>query len=272
VTPLLVDTHVHVVSPDEDRYPLQPSTLTGPWYRDEPCSVERLLDLMGEARVDRAVLVQAWSAYAFDNRYTADSARRHADCCTSVPCIDVTAPDAVECLRAAVERDAMRGLRWFSVAGDLPLRTPVEVWRAARSLGVPVVVTAFAHRLGELADVATAFPDVAIALDHCGFVDFSRGVPDELAALAGAANVHLKVSTHVLDDAGGHGDVRELVCDVVSRFGAHRVMWGSDWSQTHHHPYPELVEQGRRAASALRDDDRAAFLGGTALSMWPELA
>ena len=86
---LVVDTHTHVVSDDEAAYPLNPRGTTGPWYREDPCSVERLLSLMDESGVDRVVLVQGMSAYGTDNRYTADSARRFPQRCTSVGYLDL---------------------------------------------------------------------------------------------------------------------------------------------------------------------------------------
>ena len=86
---LVVDTHTHVVSDDEDAYPLHPRDLTAAWYRDDPCSVERLLRLMDESGVDRVVLVQGMSAYGTDNRYTHDSARRYPGRCTSVAFVDL---------------------------------------------------------------------------------------------------------------------------------------------------------------------------------------
>ena len=46
VVGLLVDTHVHVVSRDETAYPLESRPGSQPWYRDHPCSVEELNDLM----------------------------------------------------------------------------------------------------------------------------------------------------------------------------------------------------------------------------------
>jgi L-fuconolactonase len=269
---LLVDTHTHVIAQNEARYPLQPSGhVAEPWYREAPCTVERLLSLMDDAGVDRAVLVQAFSAYGFDNRYTADSARAEPIRCTSVACIDVEAPEAVDLLRALVQGDGMRGLRWVALRGE-GLAEPRALWDAAAALGVPVVVTILADRLAELAEAVPRLPAVPIALDHCGFADFSAGVPDELEALASLPNVHLKVSTITLEAAARNGDTREMVCELAARFGSGRLMWGSDWSQTHHVPYRDLVETGRTAASRLSDDERTDFMGGTALGLWPELA
>ena len=84
------------VLPDrlKDRAGLQGAV--GPWYREEPCSAERLLTLMDDAGVDRAVLVQPVSAYGFDNDYTADAAQSYATRYTSVACLDPGAERAAE--------------------------------------------------------------------------------------------------------------------------------------------------------------------------------
>src|SRR5260370_23572060 len=111
-----VDTHVHVISPDEDRYPLDPSGVTGAWYREDPCSVERLVELMGSAQIDAAVLVQGISAYRFDNRYTLDAAARCPERCTSVVCVDLAGPDPAGEAGTLLGRGA-RGGRGVAIPG-----------------------------------------------------------------------------------------------------------------------------------------------------------
>ncbi|HEV2309121.1 MAG TPA: amidohydrolase family protein [Acidimicrobiia bacterium] len=269
MTPL-IDTHVHVIAPDESRYPLDPSGATAPWYRDDPCSVERLLGLLDEHDVAAAVLVQAISAYRFDNRYALDAAAAHPGRTTPVACVDLAGPDpAAEAARLISV--GSRGLRWVAIH-DGGLVEPAGVWEVAERAGLPVVVTILATHLRALAAALPRLPKVPLALDHCGFADFARGVPDELAVLADTPNLALKVSTIALDHAAEHGDVRELLGDLVDRFGADRLMWGSDYSQTHDRPYGDVVEYARHAASKLRDDDRDAFLAGTARTYWPGLA
>ncbi len=268
----VVDTHTHVVSDDEAAYPLHPRGTTGPWYREDPCSVERLLSLMDEAGVDRVVLVQGMSAYGTDNRYTADSARRFPHRCTSVGYLDLAGADPAGELRRLVETEGMGGLRWVSLFDGQPLDEPAAVWQTVVALGIPVVVTILADMLPTLAEALPRLPAVPLALDHCAFADFAHGIPDELAALAAFPNLHLKVSSNVLESVEPHGDVRDFVCELAARFGADRLMWGSDYSQTHNHPYPELVARQRHAASRLGADDQEWYLGRTALTVWPELA
>ena len=268
---MIVDTHTHVVAPDAEPYPLDATEPVGGWYREVPVTVDELVALLDEAQVDRAVLVQAVSAYRHDNRYVLDSVRRFDDRCTSVVCLDPAAPGAAAELRNLVVDKGARGLRWWALT-DEPLAEPRAVWDELARLGVPVVVTMFATRLGELAEIVPTLPPVPIAVDHCAFADFSHGVPDGLRALVEHPAVTLKVSMIVLDGMADHGDVRDGLAELAACFGADRLMWGSDFSQTHDRPYPELAEHARFAASRLGDDARGAFLGGTALRLWPELA
>jgi len=265
-----VDTHVHVISDDEQRFPLDPSGVTGAWYRDDPCSVERLLQLMDDAGVDAAVLVQAISAYRHDNRYCAESAGRFPERCTSVACIDMTGDDPIEAARQVVHDEGMRGIRWVAIR-EGGVQGPLALWDAIAALGVPVVVTILDDRLEELAATIPNIPPIPLALDHCGFADFSHGVPDALGALAEFPNLSLKVSSNALDLMAEHGDPAETVAELAARFDG-RLMWGSDYSQTHDRPYAELVEWGRRAAAKLSAEHRARYLGEQAVSLWPELA
>jgi predicted TIM-barrel fold metal-dependent hydrolase len=249
---VLVDTHVHVVSDDDAEFPLQPSDLTDAWYRDAPCTADGLVTLMDGAGVDAAVLVQAVSAYGYDNRYCAQSAQRSPGRFTSVGCVDVTAGDAIAAAGRIVHDLGMRGVRWFVVRGG-SISEPRALWRELADLGVPVVVTTLADRLPELAETLPGLEGIPIALDHCGFADLSYGVPDALAALAAFPNVVLKVSSITLEGMTEHGDPAEGVAELAACF-AGRLMWGSDYSQTHDRPYADLD------------------LGGNAVRMWPELA
>ena len=57
--------------------------------------------------------------------------------------------------------------------------------------------------------------------------------------------------------------------DLVERFGADRLAWGSDHPQSYELPYPEMVAaraEGRGAG--LQPNARTAVLGGTARRLW----
>ncbi len=266
----MIDTHVHVVSPDEARYPLNPTNISGPWYREAPCSAERLLAQMDEAGVARAVLVQPIGAYTHDCSYAADSAARYADRFAGVCSVDPNGSDPVATLEHWVRERGMRGVRLFALSrGTSWLAEPrtFPLWERAAALGARMVVTIFAHQLPELDAVLRRFPTVPVALDHCGFPALA-GEPwrevEPLLALAERTNLHLKVSSHLLEAAEKVGDPRRLVARLVAGFGPERVMWGSDFSQTHDRPYAGLVALGRHAFSGLAPEAQAWCLARSA--------
>jgi predicted TIM-barrel fold metal-dependent hydrolase len=268
---VLVDTHVHVISPDLERFPLRPPGVnTGPWWETHPCSADLLRLLMADAGVDRAVLVQGVGAYGFDNEYTLSASTAAPELFANVVCTDRRADDASQTLRELLQRGA-RGYRWFMVHDDPRLDAPRSLWDALGAMHVPVVMTFLADRLEDFAATVPSLPEVPLAVDHCAFADLSQGIPDSLMALGDFPNVYLKVSTHALRSAAEGGDPADAVAELAERFGG-RIMWGSDFSQTHDVSYPELAEEGRRAAAKLDDDARDAYFAGSALTLWPDLA
>ncbi len=266
---MIVDAHVHVVAPDEEAYPLSPGPLSGAWYREAPHSAEDFLTCMDAAGVDRAVLVQPVGAYSFDNRYAADSAAARPAVFASACCVDVDSEDPCGDLRYWVEERGMQGVRFFALSREprswLAAARAAPLWKCAAELGVQVIVTILGHQLGELCEALERFPETPVSLDHCGFAE-----TESLLELADLPNLHLKVTTHALDAAArAGGDTAAFVESLVARFGAERIMWGSDFCQTHDRPYRELVDLAHRAFGTLGSEDRALCLGGTASRLWP---
>ncbi len=274
---MIVDTHVHVVAADQDRYPLRPTGIGLDWFREAPVTVEDFLDLMAAAGVDRAVLVQPMSAYGFDNRYVIDSAQTHSQRLASVVILD-TVDDTARRLRA-MWSEGVSGVRLFAIGNPTLSRIDdpkaVGIWEVAAELELPVVVTILSNQLPELRAMLERFPEVTVALDHCGFPDLSGGPPYSKATdffeLAPLPNLNLKVSCHLLEQAESTGDARDLVEHLAAAFGADRLLWGSDYPQTHDRPYAALVELGRAACSQLSPPDQLGFLGENALRLWPRL-
>jgi L-fuconolactonase len=270
---LIVDTHTHVVAPDESAYPFTPRPLTSEWYRTAPCSAPQLRESMDAAGVDRAVLVQPISAYSFDNRYAADSAARCPERFAAACCVDPDGDAPVDELTYWIRDRAMGGVRFFAISTRdswLADERTVPLWEQAAELGAHVIVTILPQQLPELRTVLQRFPAIAMSLDHCAFPD--PAAPEPLFAFAEYPNLHLKVTTHVLDAAAEQGgDPAPFVSEIVRHFGAERVMWGSDFSQTHNRPYGELVGLAHRGFAALSVAERAACMGGTALGLWPTL-
>ena len=228
---MVVDTHVHVVSDDLDRYPLRPAGIGSDWFLTRPVTAERLVELMDDAGVERAALVQAVGAYGTDNAYTVDAARARPDRFTAVVVIDVD-DDPVARLGALHAGGGVTGVRLFAIGRTwLDDARTYPLWRAAHGLGLTVVVTILPDQIGQLDAALDAHPGVPVALDHCAFADAAA-----LAPLARHGNLRLKVTPHVVE----HMD------DLVATFGRDRLLWGSDFPQ-HEGTYAALTELGRRA-------------------------
>ena len=111
---MLIDTHCHVIASDTKRYPLKPIFgKQSDWSAEHPIDYPDMLKADIAAGVDKAVLVQAASAYEFDNSYVADSVAAHPQRFTGVFSIDVTAPDAVAKMKHWIGR-GLTGMRIFT--------------------------------------------------------------------------------------------------------------------------------------------------------------
>jgi predicted TIM-barrel fold metal-dependent hydrolase len=273
----LIDTHTHVVSPDHGKYPLNPRSLSGQWYLEGPASADELSEAMTLAGIERAILVQGVGAYTYDNRYAADAAEATPGRFVSACCIDVEAPNAVETLTYWVEARHMAGIRLFALArqgSSWLIDDGIDpIWKRAEELAAHVIVTILPHQLSELEHALSRFPNTPISLDHCGFATAEAEARSELFKLARHPNLHLKISTHNLDDAiRTEGSARPLIHSLVQEFGADRLMWGSDFCQTHDRPYAALAALARDAFADLQPDEQTACFSGTARKLWPGLS
>ncbi len=271
---MIVDTHTHVVSLDEARYPLQCTATDA----DDPSSwplfarvtAEELAREMSVCGVDRACLVQGYAAYRFDNGYAVDAAERDPDRFVSVCAVDIVDPDAPNQLDALARSPRMRGVRIVSgfSDGDPTLDSPEarRVWEVAERLGIVVVAFSLGDRLGGFAEAARSHPAHPVVLDHCGFVDIAAEL-DRLEPLVRLENVYLKVSTRVLVQS----DPATIVDRLVDGFGVDRLLWGSDYPASHERSYRDWVELARTSTRHLTSDQAERFLSGTALALWPQL-
>jgi len=242
---VIVDTHVHVVARDSDRYPWRPRGRGHDWYIDHGVTVEAYRVDMVAAGVDRALLVQAVSAYTTDNAYVLDAMSSAPDVFRSVVVVDDGGA-----LRAAVRDRGACAVRVIGADRDIE-----PIVACAADLAVPVVIAIAAPAFDAVASLVARFPSVTFALDHCGFASTRD---DALRALVAHGNVTLKVTSITLQREPDAFDA------LVPEFGADRLMWGSDWSQTHDRPYAALVDLARDATARLAPADRAAVLHDTA--------
>jgi predicted TIM-barrel fold metal-dependent hydrolase len=275
-SPIITDSHTHVVCDDTERFPLRPARVGSDWYLTGDLDVDSLLNLLDANGVDRAVVVQAVGPYGFDCSCAVNAVGAHPSRLSLVGSVDMDVADPAAALDAMAASAPLAGVRLFGVFGEAPVwltdSRAGEVWEVARRTGVTIVLTVFASSVPQIADVVAAHPDVPVAIDHSAFADFTEGPPYRAAAplleLSSLRAVHLKVTPHNLAEAGPDEDPAQLVDALASAFGAERLAWGSDHPQYGESTYAEKLTQARRACRNLSAADQAAFLGGTAERLW----
>lgn len=270
----MIDTHVHVVASDRSRYPLQRHDHPGHEWVDRAPDSDAFLASMADAGVSKTVLVQPHGAYGDDNTYTCDAAAGD-ERLASVAIVDMAAPNRVERLGQWSER-GIAGLRLFSIPTPSPswLDDPAtdDVWDLAGEHGLTMGVCVLPDELPAVAAAAHRHPGHHLVLDHCGFADLTDERSTSFQALMAvleAGNVTLKVTTHVIDAWTATGrDVEALLPGLVDRAGSARLVWGSDYAQTHDRTYDELVALGHRALSALSERERDEVGHTNAADLW----
>jgi L-fuconolactonase len=162
-----------------------------------------LLSLNAQIEIDKTVLVQAYSAYKYDNSYTADCATSYPGHFASVSILDPLQNTTPDNLSYWVKERGMRALRLFTTTEtegtwlDDPRTYPV--WERANSLGLPICTMALSHQIRRVGSMLERFPTIAVALDHLAVPRLSGGPPyfsvQPLFELARFTNLYLKFSS-----------------------------------------------------------------------------
>ncbi len=274
----IVDTHAHVYHPDESVYPLieqpsRPPEGTG--------TVDHLAQNMKEAGVERAVLVQTGSAYRWDNRLLADSARESASWAVGVCTLDPRSDESPAILADLATKHNVRGLRMEETKDVHPLyyhHGAVRLWEAARELGVVICAHLRTNHLPQLADLLSRYPDVPVVLDHAAYPSAAEGVDSEtvreVSALSRFGHLHVKLTFGVTgsDATYPFADTHPILHAMIDAFGPDRCMWGSDFPCEHWLKKATYVEHLDlvREALGLSDAARTAILEETPTRLWFE--
>jgi predicted TIM-barrel fold metal-dependent hydrolase len=278
-----VDIHPHVISDDEGRYP--PAPLFGKrsdWSKERPTTVETLIAAMDAAGVDKAAVVHSSTTYGFDNSYVVDSYAKYPDRLVAVGSVDVLQPDAVDVIRAWVDR-GLAGLRLFT-GGSTKEFDPSELddprsfpaWELCDELGLSMCIQTGPIGLRQVTALAARFPNVPIILDHLGRPDVTDGPPyakaQSLFDLAAIPSIYLKLTPRIMGDVKkGAASPETFFPRLVEAFGARRLAWGSNYPTSEGALAEILGTAGDRLAS-VSDVDRAWIFARTAQTLYPRLA
>ncbi len=275
---MIVETHCHIMSEDQRKYPRDPGPNPAAWLRDLPA--EEFIRLIGLASVERAILVQAFGAYRYDNSYVADAAARYPDRFVAVGIVDALQPDAPQKVDYFVNHRGVRGLRvvtWTEPETMLDDPRIDPLWRRASELRIPVCVLTNFHQVPRLNRVLERFEAMPLALDHLGMPRLDDGPPWPKAQaffeLARFPNFYGKFSSWTLEAAAKNCErgCADFFRRLVDAFGPQRLMWGSNFPASNDRSYRGFVEFAREQLSFLSAEEQRWLMSDTALSLWPML-
>ena len=280
---MTIDIPPHVISTDTVRYSNAPvGGHKSDWSRERPVSVDQMIAAMDQAGVAKAALVQASTCYGHDNSYIADAVAAHPNRFTGVFSVDVLAPDAPEKIRHWVGRN-LTGMRLFTAGSTMPNQADwiddprsFPAWECASELKIPVCMQMTVKALPQLIRMLERFPKVRVILDHLAKPTLSDGPPytgaNDVFRLADYENLYLKLTPRIVAEAQT-GKATHATCFplLVSKFGASRIAWGSNYPASEG-TLPELLKVSQTALSVLSAEDRDWIFARTALTLYPVLA
>jgi L-fuconolactonase len=279
---MVIDTHAHVIATDTRRYPNAPiGGHKSDWSSKRPVSVEQMMAAMDEAGINKSVLVQASTCYGHDNSYVADAVAAHPDRFTGVFSVDPLAPDAPERIRHWSSLN-LTGMRLFTAGSTMPNQADwvddprsFPAWECAGELGLPVCMQMTVTAIPQLIRMLERFSNIPVILDHLAKPTLSDGVPYSAAAdlfrLAAHENLYLKLTPRTVAEAhNGKATPSTFFPLLVSKFGASRILWGSNYPASEG-LLPELLNSSQAGLSMLSAGDRAWIFAKTAQHLYPVL-
>ena len=274
---MITDAQVHLWEASRPERPWAPGYKA---HLPEPMTAERMLGLMDEAGVDRAIISPPSNLPDRNPVYAQEVAAKYPS------------RFRVMCWFWAHKHAGLLP-RWLEQPGMCSLRVSLNeegeqkqfaegafepLWKAAAEQGIAVAVWS-RWGVGQLEPVLQRYPGLVIIIDHFNWAlpkDRERKLL-ELEHLARYPSVHVKVSSMPLlsEQAPPYSDLEPLIRRVHAAYGARRLMWGSDQTQIMGHnlgSYRDNCDIVRvSAAKYLPKEDIEWMLHGTAAKVfnWP---
>lgn len=250
------------------------------WLTDDLAKIRRdflpehLKPHLAAAGVDRTILVQAAETLA-ETEFLLRLADENALIGAVVGWVDLGTSQAKANLDRLALHPRLKGIRPVlqDMADPLFVLHPEVLADIAHAheLGLRFDALIRPRHLPVITALADRFPGLPIVVDHVAKPFIAKGVTqpwgDDFRALARRGNVCVKISGMVTEAADDWtaADLRPYVDHLKDLFGAHRLMFGSDW------PVLELAGTYEGWHSAVKEltslwtaAEQADFFGGTA--------
>ncbi len=272
-----VDAHQHFWNLAQVDYPwLGPEY--GPIYRT--FEAQDLEPHLLEAGIDRTVLVQAMDSYE-DTDYMLEAAAAHDWIGAVVGWVPLNRPDeAARRLEHYGNNRYFKGVRHLIHEEKDPdwvvQPTVIEGLKLLAESGLTFdVVAVFPNHLKHVPYLAEQVPELRMVIDHLAKppIKIKGWEPwaSQLAAAAAYPNVYAKLSglnTAASADWSA-SELQRYVDYAIERFGANRLMFGSDWPVANlNGDYGTVWRETKKTLAGCSKEDADAILGGTAAAFY----
>lgn len=269
-----IDAHVHIWTPDTQRYPLAPGFSKRKDMVPPSFTPEELFAHSRPAGVSRVVLIQM-NFYDFDNRYLLDAIGHYHGTFRGVAIVDERKPDVCATMKTLAAQ-GVRGFRLYTdqAKAEAWQHSPgmKKMWACAADAGLAMCLLADPEALPAVQRMCKAYPRTRVVIDHFARIGMKGSVRsrdlDQLCRLADFEHTHVKTSAFYALGAkkAPYTDLGPMIRKLRDTYGAARLMWGSDcpYQVQDGHTYANSIALIRDRLDFLTADDRRWLLRKTA--------
>jgi len=270
---MIVDSQVHLWKAETPDWPWVPGRKA---QLPEPFTIEKLVSMMDEAGVDRAVIVPpSWPGDR--NDYGLEAARRYPGRFAVMGRIAIEKPRSAALLPNWRGQPGMLGIRLTFHRGQAALLESGATdwfWPAVEKAGLPVMFLAPGN-MPKFAAIAERHPGLPLIVDHMSLTaDIAQGrtiakAIDDLVPLARYPNVSVKLSsapTYSFDPYPWR-DMSEHLKRCFDAFGPRRCYWGTDLTNAFaKSTYRQRITQFTEELDFLSEEDKDWVMGRAILA------
>jgi predicted TIM-barrel fold metal-dependent hydrolase len=273
---MIVDAQVHLwlsETPDWKWVPGRKPQLP------EPFTIDKLVPMMDEAGVDRAVIVPpSWPGDR--NDYAIEAVKQYPKRFAIMGRIPLDKPEAAALLPKWKEQPGMLGIRLtFQREQAAMLDRADWIFPAAEKAGLPIMFFA-PDNIPRFAPIAERHPALTLIIDHMSLnleIAKERRIKpaiDEVVKLAKYPNVSVKVSAAVNFTVEPYPfrDVTEHIRRCFDAYGPRRCYWGTDLTNSlAKATYRQRITHFTEELSFLSEEDKDWVMGKAILARlsWP---
>lgn len=268
---MIVDAQAHLWKAESEDWKWVPGRKP---QLPDPFTIEKLVALMDEGGVDRAVIVPpSWPGDR--NDYALEAARRYPDRFAVMGRIALEKPESAALLPKWKEQPGMKGIRLtFQREQAAMLQHADWVFPAAEKAGVPIMFFAPGN-IPKFAGIAERHPALTLIIDHMSLTaeiaKEARIAPaiDEVVKLAKYPNVSVKVSSAVnfSKDPYPFRDMTDHIKRCFDAYGPRRCCWGTDLTNSlAKATYRQRITHFTEELPFLTEDDKDWVMGKAILA------